>query len=126
MLEEIARVLLWLAAGEFLARLGILPVPSPVIGLMLLYADLLLRGEVSAELGGLADGLLGVLGMLFVPAGVGVVGYLDLLQAEIVPVMAAVIGGTLTSIVATALAAEWFGALSERRRIRADGVRQNA
>jgi holin-like protein len=126
MLEEIARVLFWLEAGDLLARLGILPVPSPVIGLMLLYGNLLIRGEVPAELGGIADRLLGVLGMLFVPAGVGVVGYLDLLQAEIVPVMAAVIGGTLITIAATAFAAERFGALSERRRVRLAEVHQNA
>lgn len=121
MLEEIARVLVCLAAGEALARAAGCPIPGPVTGLMLLYANLLLRGRLSDELSALADRLLQLLGMLFVPAGVGVVAYLDLLQAELAPIVAAVVGGTLITVLVTAVAAERYGLRLERRRQELDG-----
>jgi holin-like protein len=116
MLEEIARVLVWLGLGEILARLGVLPIPGPVIGLMLLYCNILFRRELPKNLGALADRILQYLGMLFVPAGVGVIAYLDRLQTEIVPIVAAVIGGTVVTIVMTAWAAEQFSLRTEQRQ----------
>ena len=68
MLEEIARLFLCFAAGDVLARIGVLPCPGSVCGLVLLYLDLLVLGRVPAALGTLADSVLGFLGMLFVPA----------------------------------------------------------
>src|SRR4051812_39265578 len=50
MLEEIARVLFWLGVGEVLARLGLLPIPGPVIGLVLLYANLTLQRRLPDDL----------------------------------------------------------------------------
>jgi holin-like protein len=114
-LEEIARVLFWLGAGEILARLGVLPFPGPVIGLVLLYGNLLVRGHLPENLGALADRILQHLGMLFVPAGVGVIAYLDRLQTEIVPILAAVIGGTVVTLVVTAHAAEHFSLRTAQR-----------
>ena len=115
MLEAIARVFVCLAAGEILTRLGGLPVPAPVIGLVLLYADLLYRKRLPDDLGALADRVLSMLGMLFVPAGVGVVAYADVLHAEFVPILAAIIGGTFVTLLTTAWAMEVFLAREKRR-----------
>ncbi|WP_375454854.1 CidA/LrgA family protein [uncultured Methylobacterium sp.] len=108
MLEAIVRVFGWLAAGEILTRAAGLPIPAPAIGLILLYADLLWHRRLPETLGALADRLLGLLGMLFVPAGVGVIAYADILEAEWLPVAAAVVGGTLVTFLATAVAANLF------------------
>jgi holin-like protein len=86
----------------------LLPLPAPVTGLMLLYAELAIRGKIPEDLGILADRILQLLGMLFVPAGVGVIAYLDLLKVEAIPILAAVIGGTAITIVVTALVANRF------------------
>jgi putative effector of murein hydrolase LrgA (UPF0299 family) len=86
MLEQISRVMFWLCVGEIAARSGLLPLPAPVTGLILLYADLAVRGKLPDDLGVLADRLLQFLGMLFVPAGVGVIAYLDVLKAEALPI----------------------------------------
>ena len=110
MLEQIARVLFWLCIGEIASRSGLLPLPAPVTGLMLLYVDLSIRGKVSDDLGVLADRILQLLGMLFVPAGVGVLAYLDLLKLEALPILAAVIGGTAITIFVTAVVANRFAA----------------
>ena len=58
MLEQIARVLCWLCVGEIAARSGLLPFPAPVTGLMLLYAELSVRGKLPDDPGILADRLL--------------------------------------------------------------------
>lgn len=110
MLEQIARVLFWLCVGEIASRSGLLPLPAPVTGLMLLYAELAVRGRIPDDLGILADRILQFLGMLFVPAGVGVIAYLDLLKLEFVPILAAVIGGTAITIFITAVIANRFAA----------------
>ena len=79
-----------------------LPVPGPVIGMVLLFAALVLRGRpVALPLGATADALLGNLGLLFVPAGVGVVLYLPLLARDWAPISLAVVAGTLLGIAAT-------------------------
>ena len=106
MLAEISRVFVCLALGEILARSGVLPFPGAVTGLVLLLADLIALGRVPDALGGLADAVLGVLGLLFVPAGVGVLAYADLLRTEVVPIGAAVLCGTIVTCGATAAVAD--------------------
>lgn len=108
MLEQIARVMFWLCVGEIAARSGF-PLPAPVTGLILLYAELAIRGKLPDDLGILADRLLQFLGMLFVPAGVGVIAYLDLLKTEAVPILAAVVGGTAATLFVTAIVASRLG-----------------
>ena len=101
MLEAIARVIVWSGLGEILTRLGLLPVPGPVLGLVLLYLDLLWHKTLPDDLGRLADRMLALFGLLFVPAGVGVVAHADVLQAEFIPILAAIIGGTVVTLLAT-------------------------
>lgn len=119
MLEAIARVIVWLGLGEALTRLGLLPMPGAVIGLVLLYLDLLWHQNLPDDLGRLADRMLALFGLLFVPAGVGVVAHADVLQSEFLPIGAAIVGGTIVTLLATvaalALARSWT-----RRRKRAD------
>jgi holin-like protein len=108
-LEQIARVLFWLGVGEIAAKSGLVPLPAPVTGLILLYAELVIRGKLPDDLGTLADRILQFLGMLFVPAGVGVIAHLDILKTEAVPILAGVIGGTAITLTVTAIVASRFG-----------------
>ena len=90
------------------------PVPGPVIGMMLLAGYMLLRGAGKhGAVETTADGLLGWLPLLFVPAGVGVVTELALLRAAWLPVTVGLAGSTLLTLVATAGVMEWF---ARRRR----------
>jgi holin-like protein len=109
MLEQIARVLLWLSLGEIAAKSGLWPLPAPVTGLILLYAELAIRGRLPDDLGILADRLLQFLGMLFVPAGVGVIAYLDVFKTEATPILAAVIGGTAITLFVTMVVVNRLG-----------------
>jgi holin-like protein len=110
MIGAITTLLCCQLVGELLARALHLPVPGPVIGMVLLFIILLLRhGEerpVPPALGQVADTLLGHLGLLFVPAGVGVVVLLQTLAQNWLPLAAAILGGTLLGIGLTGLLAQ--------------------
>jgi holin-like protein len=109
MIGALATLLTCQLAGEVVARALHLPVPGPVIGMVLLFVGLLLRGrEAPAALDAVADGLLGNLGLLFVPAGVGVVLYLPLLARDWAPLSLAVVVGTLSAIAFTGRLAQWL------------------
>jgi holin-like protein len=116
MLEQIARVMFWLCVGEIAARTGLLPLPAPVTGLILLYAELAVRGKLPDDLGVLADRLLQFLGMLFVPAGVGVIASLNILKAEALPIFAAVIGGTAITLFVTMVVVSRLGIATAKGR----------
>ena len=70
--------------GEVVVYLLGIPVPGAVIGMLLLLVALLLRGgEVPAWLRTPAQGLLSYLSLLFVPAGVGIMQYWQLIQSDL-------------------------------------------
>jgi putative effector of murein hydrolase LrgA (UPF0299 family) len=88
MLNALALLLVCQLAGEVITRGLALPLPGPVVGLMILLVALFIarrRGRVDAStvdrtsLGMVSNGLLASLGVLFVPAGVGVIQHLHLL-----------------------------------------------
>jgi putative effector of murein hydrolase LrgA (UPF0299 family) len=69
--------------GEVLHRLVRLPVPGPVRGMIILAAYLLRRPEaMESELRRVTAPLLNNMGLLFVPAGVGVVEVVDVLRRQ--------------------------------------------
>ena len=108
MLRGIFVLLLCQLAGETLARGLNLPAPGPVIGLALLAVGLALMGRRGAvadvdqtDVGRASNALLGSLSLLFVPAGVGVVQYFDLLAAYGPALAAALVISTVATLLAT-------------------------
>jgi len=102
MIGAITALLVCQLAGEVAVRVLHLPVPGPVIGMVILFLALLARRRPApAALGGTADALLANLGLLFVPAGVGVVLFLPVLARDWAPLSLAVLAGTLAAIAAT-------------------------
>ena len=92
-------------AGEIAARALGLPLPGPVLGLLFLLAGLMLRdrlghGGPPEALQTTANGLLGHLGLLFVPAGVGVVTQLDVLRANWLAIGVSILVSTFLGLAA--------------------------
>ena len=87
-------------AGEVLSRGLNLPLPGPVLGMALMLVAFIALPRLAEAVRATAQGLLAHLSLLFVPAGVGVVGHLDKLGADGLPVVAAIIASTVLSIVA--------------------------
>jgi holin-like protein len=94
--------------GEIIVGVTGLPVPGAVVGLVILYAMLALRGDVPDEISRTSNFLLHNLGLLFVPAGVGVIAYLPMIASAwwiIVLVLLISVSGT---IVVTGLVVTWL------------------
>ncbi|HME86304.1 MAG TPA: CidA/LrgA family protein [Roseiarcus sp.] len=126
LITEALRILACLCAGEILSGVGFLPFPGPVIGLVFLLTNLALIGEVPQPLGRLADNVLAVLGMLFVPTGVGLLAYTHLLRTEFVPIAAAIVVGTLVTIVVTALTSKRLAEFEAKKRAATEGEATDA
>ncbi len=91
-------------AGEVMRKVLHLPVPGPVLGMALLAAALLFRRrDLDPSLVQTANTLLRWLGLLFVPAGVGVVVYLDVLRKQWLPVSVALLVSTFLTFAVTGL-----------------------
>ena len=93
---------LQLAGTAFAGVLG-LPVPGPVIGLLVLLVWLLAGGRCSAGLEAAAEGFIRYLPLLFVPAAVGLVQYLDVLSEQGLVLLLVVVLSTLAGLLVTAL-----------------------
>lgn len=102
MLAALTVILCCQLAGEMLVAGTGLPVPGPVVGMVLLFAGLVLRGGIPVALAGVGDALLGHLALLFVPAGVGVVLHIGLLGREGAALSVSLLVSTLLTIAVTA------------------------
>lgn len=108
MLSYITVLLVCQLAGEVIARLARLPVPGPVIGMVLLFLGLAIKGRVPEGLDKVAGGLLSHLALLFVPAGVGVTLHLSLISQEWLPIAASLVLATLATILVTGGVTAWL------------------
>jgi len=103
MLESLAVLLFCQLIGELIVLFLEIPIPGPVVGMVLLFLGLLIRGNIPEPLSQTANGLLGQLSLLFVPAGVGVMTHLTLLGNEWLPLSVSLIVSTLLTIAVTGL-----------------------
>ncbi len=90
-------------AGEVTSRALGLTVPGPVIGMAYLLVAMIAVPRLAEAIRATAQGILGHLSLLFVPAGVGVVGHLDKLGAQGVPILIAIVVSTVLAIAVGAL-----------------------
>lgn len=102
-LQFVALLLLCQLAGEVFVVWSRLPIPGPVIGMVLLFVGLVLRGGIPDGLGRVADRLLAHLSLLFVPAGVGVMLHLAMLREEWLAIALALVLSTVATIAVTGL-----------------------
>lgn len=103
MISALSALLVFQLIGEVLARSLDLPVPGPVLGMLLLFLALLLRGGPGAELRTTSQNLLQHLSLLFVPAGTGIMVHLHRVADEWLPLLLSLLISTLATLVVTAL-----------------------
>ena len=108
MLNALTTLLVFQLVGEVITRLAGWPVPGPVIGMGLLFALLVVRGGPDESLESTANGLLGHLSLLFVPAGTGIMLHAERLESEWLPLAAALLVSTMLTIGVSALCLHLF------------------
>jgi holin-like protein len=108
MVRALAVLLLYQLAGTIIEQATGLPMPGPVIGLVMLLLYLLKTGGPSPHLKDTAQGLLKYLGLLFVPAGVGVISQLPVLRQNALAIAIAIPVSTLAGLLVTGVLMNWF------------------
>ena len=102
----VALLILCQLAGETLVQILRLLVPAfgftgPVVGMLLLVGLLALMGDRARPVIASADGLLGILSLLFVPSAVGIMQHGELIRAWGGPLLLAVVASTALTLVVT-------------------------
>ncbi|MDR0776519.1 MAG: CidA/LrgA family protein [Azonexus sp.] len=103
MISALSLLLFFQLAGEMLARYFSLPVPGPVIGMLLLFVALVLRGGPGDDLRHTSQTLLQHLSLLFIPAGVGIMVHLHRVADEWLALLLSLLISTLATLAVTAL-----------------------
>lgn len=102
-LNGITLLLVYQLVGEITVRLLGLAIPGPVLGMVMLFLTLLIRGQTPAFVDSTASALLSHLSLLFVPAGVGMMVHFGRIADEWLPITLALLLSTVITMVATAL-----------------------
>ena len=102
MIQGLVQLFLFQALGELVSKFALPFIPGPVLGLVLLLVFLVWRGHVPQHMDMVGSGILQHLGLLFIPASVGVVLYLPLLQANAWAISAALVVSVVATIAVTA------------------------
>ncbi|WP_192034370.1 CidA/LrgA family protein [Halomonas sp. YLGW01] len=94
--------------GELIVRAFSIPVPGPVVGMVILLVALLVNCGVPKGLRKTGEGLLNYLTLLFVPAGVGMMVHIKLIQADFWTIAVTLIVSTAITLAVTAKVMTWM------------------
>lgn len=108
MIDGLVRILLFQGAGEVIAKFVVPLVPGPVIGLVLLLAYLAWRGGVPDGVELVSSAFMRYLGVLFVPAAVGVVLFWPHLRRQSLAIAVALVISVVATVAVSALLAKWL------------------
>jgi holin-like protein len=97
--------------GEVLRQTLHLPLPGPLIGMFLLTVVLVFRGSagplaeraIPPSLLKVANGLIANMGLLFVPAGVGIIAEVYVLRHAWLPILVGLLVSTVLGLAVTGL-----------------------
>jgi len=108
MIDGLVRILLFQGVGEVIAKFVVPLVPGPVIGLVLLLAYLVWRGWVPEGVELVSSTFMRYLGVMFVPAAVGVVLFWPHLQQQALAIAVALVISVVATVAVSALLAKWL------------------
>lgn len=121
MFRQLAIIIGCLAVGEFIVWLTGVCVPSSILG-MLLLTTLLKAGVVRLEWVETASNfLVKNMGFFFVPPGVALMLYFDIIRAEFLPIVVATVLSTMLVLVTTG----WVYVLARKALARAKRLRKD-
>ena len=108
MLFGIVSLLFCWLAGQTLVSLTGLPLPGNVAGMLILLVICLARRGVAPRLSETSSQLLSQMGLLFVPAGVGLIEHGPLLAREGVAMFVVLAISVVITMAVTALTLKWL------------------
>lgn len=98
-----------LALGELVISLTGLPLPSSILGMLFLTLFLKLKWIRLEWVQGLADFLVANIGFFFVPPGVAIMVHLDIIKAQLLPILVATAISTVLVLAVTGWVHQFYG-----------------
>ena len=99
--KQLAIIIGCLAVGELIVWLTAVPVPSSILGMLLLTALLQMKVIKIEWVDNLSNFLVSNMGFFFVPPGVALMLYFDIIEAEFWPIVISVLASTILVLVMT-------------------------
>ena len=109
MIAGLVEILIFQGVGEIVSRFGVPLIPGPVIGLVLMLCWLQVRKSVPKNVEAVATVLVQHLGLLFVPAAVGVVMFWPYLKSNAVAILLALVASVVLTLGVSALVLRGLG-----------------
>ena len=103
MIQGLVQLFIFQALGELISKFALPFIPGPVLGLVLLLAFFVIKGRVPEHIDTVGSSILPHLGLLFIPASVGVVLYLPVLRANAWAISAALLVSVVSTVAVAAL-----------------------
>lgn len=114
MIRQCAILFGCLALGELIIWLTHIQLPSSILGMLLLTLLLKLKIIKLEWVQGLSDFLVANIGFFFVPPGVAIMLYFDLIKAELVPIVVASVVSTVLVLAVTGWVHQCYGKVSDK------------
>lgn len=108
MLNALAALFVFQLIGEVLVQALELPLPGPLVGMLALFASLVLRGQANEPLREASGELLRHMMLLFIPAVTGVMMHFGRVGQEWLPFLVAGLLGAALTLAVTALTLRWM------------------
>lgn len=104
-----------LAVGELIVWLTGISIPSSIIGMLLLTALLQMKVFKLEWVKGMSDFLISNLGFFFVPPGVALMLYFDIIKAELLPIVVATVISTVLVMITTGWTDQYLRKLNNKK-----------
>ncbi|MEK5445353.1 CidA/LrgA family protein [Paenibacillus sp. FSL R7-0331] len=114
-IAEVGILYVFYLAGDALQKLLHLPVPGSIVGLLLLFALLLLKIVPVKLIENGSSFILAYLPMFFIPATAGIMNHLDIFSGRGLLLIAILIISSVLTMVVTAHSSQWITGLGSRQ-----------
>ena len=109
MIRQLAILFGCLALGELIITLTHIPLPSSILGMLLLTLLLKLKAIRLEWVRSISDFLVTNIGFFFVPPGVAIMLYFDIIKAQFVPIVTASVVSTVLVLAVTGWVHQIYG-----------------
>ena len=109
MIRQLAILFGCLALGELVINLTHIPLPSSILGMLLLTLLLKLKVIRLEWVRSISDFLVGNIGFFFVPPGVAIMLYFDIIKAQLLPIVVSTVASTILVLAVTGWVHQFYG-----------------
>ena len=109
MILQLGIIFIFLGLGEFIVWITGISVPSSIIGMLLLFLSLYSKVIKLSRIEKAADLMVNNMGFFFIPAGIGVMKYFNLIASQWIPIVMAVVISSILIMFSTGMTYEFLG-----------------